>query len=75
MGLASLMRVELGKQDVELGWRGIKLVWRGRWKKAGEMCSKIDPSGVEMVSSFVSISADEGVEMGFLTDFFSIACV
>ena len=30
-----------------------------------------DPSGVEMVSSFVSISADEGVEMGFLTDFFS----
>jgi hypothetical protein len=32
---------------------------------------KIDPSGVEMVSSFVSISADEGVEMGFLTNFFS----
>jgi hypothetical protein len=36
---------------------------------------KIDPSGVEMVSSFVSISADEGVEIGFLTDFFSTACV
>jgi hypothetical protein len=35
---------------------------------------KIDPSGVEMVSSFVSILADVGVEMGFLTNFFSTAC-
>jgi hypothetical protein len=38
---------------------------------AGEMCSRSIPQ----VSSFVSISADEGVEMGFLMDFFSTACV
>jgi hypothetical protein len=49
----------LAKKSLEESWRNV---------------FKIDPSGVEMVSSFVSISADEGVEIDFLTDFFSTAC-
>jgi hypothetical protein len=59
-----------------LTWIELGISWQKRsLEESWRNVFKIDPSGVEMVSSFVSISADEGVEMGFLTDFFSTACV
>jgi hypothetical protein len=67
-GLASLMRgrARVTRCRARLT-RSLEESWRNVFK--------IDPLGDEMVSSFVSISAYEGVEMGFLTDFFSTACV